>query len=146
MDQVTVEVRQLLDRVRENKEAHDLIYQAAVAGYWETAQEELEKKLEQVARREVPSNVLNIQYPVSHAEDYETAIVMLEMSVQDQVTLDQRSFAQLVLNKWNWTQAFLQVNTLYAMKGAQGPAGDRGLQGASPAVQKQIDAALGKFR
>ena len=42
----------------------------------------------------------------SVAEDYDTALAMLEWEVDDTVELDYRSFERLVENKWEWRASF----------------------------------------
>lgn len=49
MNEVVMRKEELLNVLIENKAKHDAIYDAAVAGYWETAQEKLQEKRRQLS-------------------------------------------------------------------------------------------------
>jgi hypothetical protein len=41
--------------------------------------------------------------PERHTDDYDHAIAMLEWTVGDTVPVDPDAFAQLVLDRWDWS-------------------------------------------
>ena len=126
MNKVKVHKIELLRKVKENKELHDIIYESAVFGYWEVAESRLKKLLKDVKNKEKISNYLDVNFPVSHEDDYETAIAMLEMSVDSEIELDAASFAKLALNKWDWRASFLASNSAYGYSGYSGYSGYKG--------------------
>lgn len=61
------------------------------------------------------TNLPSLEYPRSHAEDYQKAIKMLELSVYDQVTLSLEEFNNYVMNDWKWIKPFDETVTTYAL-------------------------------
>ena len=53
----------------------------------------------------------------SHESEYKKVIRMVEMSVEDELTLDSRSFDQYVMDNWSWKSALNFTKSLYG-KGA----------------------------
>lgn len=53
----------------------------------------------------------------SHEGEYKKVIRMVEMSVDDEITLDSRSFDQYVMDNWAWKSALDFTKSLYG-KGA----------------------------
>lgn len=53
----------------------------------------------------------------SHESEYKKVIRMVEMSVDDAITLDSRSFDQYVMDNWSWKSALDFTKSLYG-KGA----------------------------
>lgn len=57
--------------------------------------------------------VIRIPLPESHMREYDRAIRMVEMSTENEITLDQREFDQYVMDEWSWKQEFLMKSALY---------------------------------
>ena len=116
MRSVKVEKNQLLDIVRNNKIKHIKEFDESVKDYKKAAIKiakehvELAKTgdLDQIAKiRAMP------QKPFSYEKDYDRAIRMLELSVEDTIELEEDIFNQLVLDEWNWKNAFVASASLY---------------------------------
>jgi wobble nucleotide-excising tRNase len=116
MRSVVVSKPELLDIVRKNKIKHVKEFEEAVKDYKKAAVKvakehvELAKTgdLEQIAKiRAMP------QRPASYEKDYDRAIRMLELSVEDTIDLESDVFNQLVLDEWHWKNAFVASNSLY---------------------------------
>ena len=60
----------------------------------------------------------NFPLPEDKSESYERAIRMAEMSVDEELTLSQNEFHQLVLDNWHWKHDLLTTSAFYgkAMK------------------------------
>ena len=56
---------------------------------------------------------VSLPFPISHSDDYQKAIRMLELSIYDQVTLSSTEFDQFVLNNWAWKIDFLTSTVTY---------------------------------
>lgn len=54
-----------------------------------------------------------MQIPTLHTSDYETALKMLEMSVDTVVKLEPEDFDQLVLGNWDWKERWNLSNSRY---------------------------------
>jgi len=59
--------------------------------------------------------------PSNHVKDYDRVITMLEMSVDDTITLDAQAFDRYVMDNWDWSRFALATNTAYAAETPQQP-------------------------
>lgn len=116
MHAVKVNRIELLGIVRGNLEKHTKEFNESVEDYKAAAIKlaeanmELAKSgdLDKIAKiRAVP------QRPTSYAQNYNRAIRMLELSVDDVIEVEEDVFNQLVLDEWMWKQAFIASNSLY---------------------------------
>ena len=116
MRSVKVEKLELLGIVRDNKKKHVKEFDEAVKDYKKAALKvakehvDLAKTgdLDQIAKiRAMP------QRPTSYEKDYDRAIRMLELSVEDTIELEEDIFNQLVLDEWTWKNAFTASSALY---------------------------------
>ena len=51
--------------------------------------------------------------PVSYEQNYNRAIRMLELSVEEIIDVEEDVFNQLVLDEWGWKHSFVASSTLY---------------------------------
>lgn len=116
MRDVRVNKAELLKIVQDNKKKHVKEYEESVKDYKKAAIKvakehvELAKTgdLEQIARiRAMPSK------PTSYEKEYDRAIRMLELSVEETIDLESDVFNQLVLDEWMWKQSFVASGALY---------------------------------
>lgn len=138
MRKTTVNKQELLTKVRANYEQHKKDYEEAFNGYkkesvnllkaranalndtFTTLAKRVEAADMKNGDKPVPLLVSNslisfteLKVPVSHAKDYEQVITMLEMSVDDKITLESDEFACFVMDDWDWKAEFKQVTNLY---------------------------------
>ena len=113
MQNITINKDELLPIVIENKQKHDNIYNAAVSGYWEKAEEILNTKLDKVKKHEQIDNSLGLTYPSDYSNDYNRVIRMLELSAENKIILSSNEFDCYVRNQWVWRNSFLGTNTNY---------------------------------
>jgi len=102
---VRMKKEKLIEILRQNLTKHNEIFKAAVEGYWVEAEEVLKTKLASVQAKAVICEKtefrdLGVAYPENHAEDYEEIILSLELSVHDEVELNQNQFKAYIQNKW----------------------------------------------
>lgn len=112
MNAVRVKKVELLDILRTNRAMHAHGYKAAVDGYRQTALAaadvaftRMRRRIEKLRSGEVVAMAsirFDLAPPENHTEDYDRAIKMLEMSVDEVVDLDARSFESLVNDNWAW--------------------------------------------
>ena len=116
MRSVKVEKNELLGIVRDNKKKHVKEFDESVKDYKKAAIKvakehvELAKTgdLDQISKiRAMP------QRPSSYEKDYDRAIRMLELSVEDTIELEEDIFNQLVLDEWTWKNSFTASSALY---------------------------------
>jgi hypothetical protein len=113
MHTIKVKKTELLDVLRKNREAHRDIFEKACVGYRKVAVEELERSLADArAGRKIRQNLALIE-PMDQTKDYDRAIRMLEMSIEDTIELDEQQFAQYVQDDWRWKEQFTASNSRY---------------------------------
>ena len=54
--------------------------------------------------------------PVSHVEDYDRAIAMLEIHTEDTISLSAEYVSQYVLDRWNWSERFVASAMKYSSR------------------------------
>jgi hypothetical protein len=57
--------------------------------------------------------------PSNQVKDYDRVITMLEMSVDDTITLDAQAFDRYVMDNWDWSRFALATTTAYAAETPQ---------------------------
>jgi len=117
-NELTVDIPRetLVDKLRRNREKHKQDYQTALEGFRQSVIEDLEAKLEKARDgKDVERNMPNIK-PESHLEEYDEAIEMYTMTVEQIIKLPQSDFRQLVRDNWSWKQSWSTSNTGYISK------------------------------
>lgn len=108
----------LIKKLKANRKKHKAEFISAKKKWIKKAVKELRK----VADRAEKTNSLkaeafqplaNLPKPSSYVESYNTAIARLEWDVRDTVELDEREFQSWVLDKWQWSGAFVGTTSLY---------------------------------
>lgn len=116
MNEIKVKKSDLLIKLKENKKNHRKMFEAALEGYRQTAIEELEKRLDDAKKGKRIDIYVRLHEPVDQTNDYDRAIAMLEMDINDTVELDANEFSQYVLDDWSWKQQFTASNSAYLTK------------------------------
>lgn len=121
----TVKLRKadVLDALEENREAHQGIYEEALAGYKELALAQLKKHIKDVERGAMQVISIVLPAPVNQTKDYERIIKMLELDVRDEIELTQAEFAMYVMDDWAWKRQFLTSNSTYSTRAASSLGG-----------------------
>lgn len=119
--QVTVSKTHLLEVMKQNLEQHRADYATALSDYHQRLIDDLKLALKKVSKVEDPSTLkkfnFNVPFPENHEADYQEVIEMLEMSVEENITLDSRSFKAYVKNEWDWAQRFKTMTEMYKTVG-----------------------------
>lgn len=116
MNNVKVSKADLLKVVIANRAAHAELYTEAIAGYRKKAVQALEKELKAARAGKKFSLVLRLTEPQSHVADYDRALAMLKMSVDDVIELTAENFQELVRDEWHWRGQFISSNSHYSSK------------------------------
>jgi wobble nucleotide-excising tRNase len=116
MRSVKVEKNELLGIVRENKKKHIKEFDESVKDYKKAAVKVAKEHVE-LAKTGDLDKISKIrampQRPNSYEKDYDRAIRMLELSVEDTIELEEDVFNQLVLDEWTWKNSFVATGALY---------------------------------
>jgi hypothetical protein len=119
LDEVKVHKQALLDRVKENRDAHKALFLKAQEGFRARVIEEIDDMLDKAKRGEIRL-LVGLTPPEDHTKEYDRAIEMLEMSTDSIIAIDHASFAQLVRNEWSWFNQATVVNSTYSSGGKLG--------------------------
>jgi len=118
MDSIKVKKSQLLEVLKKNKEAHREIFLEAVDGYRKQVTKLLEERLWMIKQGKKINLYFGLTEPVDQTKDYERAIGMLQMSLDEVVELSERDYQCYVLDDWSWKNQFLASNALYSSTAA----------------------------
>lgn len=123
MREVKVKRDELLAKVRENRTKHIDEYDDAVAGYKDAALAAINKgvaklraqvaDLEAGETLQLSAVLFDLAVPQNHAKDYDQVIAMLEMCVDEELTIRSDEFACYVMDDWGWKDEFENVSKLY---------------------------------
>ena len=72
----------------------------------------------QVAHDDIESGIMpnlhfNLPEPKSHTKDYKRTIDMLNMDIEDVVTIDVDEYSKYIEDDWDWKFDFNQTNAFY---------------------------------
>ena len=118
MNEVTIKKDEALAKLHENRAAHKAIFDEAVEGFRKQAVKFLRDEIKRISAGEVKRVVINMPRPVDHTRDYDRVIAMLEMSVDEEVTVTQYDFASYIMDDWEWKREFLTTNSKYSVSAA----------------------------
>lgn len=115
MEDIKVKKSELLAKLKENRVKHAADYKESKDGYKQKVIDLFTEKLEKAKAGTLQPNDFMIHLPAveNHDDDYDRAIQMLEMSVNDEINLSSHEFDQYVRDKWQWAQVFAASNTFY---------------------------------
>ena len=109
---VQVGVRPLVDKLIENRKIHIAAHEAACVAFKETAAMKLRKRAGEVENGDTTNLNFSFSAPVSHEEEYDDVIAMLEFSLATAgelreesatIELDRDQCRNYIQDKWNWT-------------------------------------------
>lgn len=109
---------ELLTIIRKNRNEHREIFEEALDGYKKKMITYLESMIVELRKGNRISHHISLIQPIDQTKEYDRAIKMFEMSVDDIVELDEESFANFVLDDWSWKDNFINSNSVYSAKAA----------------------------
>ena len=114
MYEVKVKKERLLDILQENRKRHRKIFEKAIAGYREEVILHLDFALEAAKNGEKIITTVRLIQPQDHTADYDRVIGMLDISVDDEIVIDDIQYRQFVLDKWDWSERFSSSSSSYS--------------------------------
>lgn len=111
---VSVDKKELLAQLKNNRERHGKIVAEARDGYIVKAREALEKRLGQLRDGKLVSLSFHLSPPQDHTKEYDTIIQMLELHIDDNVQLSASQVRNFFMDEWDWKHRFLATNALYS--------------------------------
>jgi len=113
MKTVKVNKDELINKLKENRAKHRDVFEAALEGYRGKCYEVLQERIDQLRQGKRINMYFNLSEPQDQTKDYDRALTMLEMSVDDLIEIDERSFQCYVMDDWDWREAFKASNSMY---------------------------------
>jgi len=113
MNEVTVNKAELLEKVKENRSKHRQIFEDAQIKYRELVIEELDLMLKDAKKGRKIKRWIGLPEPEDHTDDYDRVVRMLEMSVDENVTLRAVEFDNYVMDQWGWNASFAANTVSY---------------------------------
>lgn len=115
MRTVKVKKTELIEKLTANRAAHRAQFEAALAGWEQAVLAELQQALDDARAGKQYRTYFALPQPSDHTEDYDRALAMLTMEVEDTVTLTDVEFSELVMDNWRWKPDFLSTNASYSV-------------------------------
>ena len=116
---VTVPRLEVIEKLKANLSQHKADYLEAVDAYFEEVEKKLKAELKKFKSKPRESVRVSLSFPVTYADSYETAIEMLEMSVDENIVLNRDMFVKFVKDEWEWKNSFA-AGTLSYIAGKAG--------------------------
>lgn len=110
---VTVPRLEIITHLKANLEKHKADYELAVEKFYETAEKQLRASIKQLKDRPNKDVRVTMSFPVTYETSYQTAIEMLEMSVDDNITLSRDMFVKFIKDEWEWKNSFVSGTLSY---------------------------------
>lgn len=118
METVKVKKSELLAKLKENRAEHREIFEEASAAFRREVIKVLDLRLEDArAGRRIRLRI-DLTQPMDQTSEYDQAIAMCEMSVDNEITLSHEHFRCYILDKWHWRDQFIASNAEYSAKAA----------------------------
>jgi hypothetical protein len=129
MDIVKVNKNDVLSIIKKNRKKHADQYNEAIKAYRVKVGDLFAKELQKVVDGEDFTIHIQAEKPVSHVKDYNLAVRMFELSVDEVVELNMNEFNQLINDEWNWQSSFR--SSVYSNSSYSGTSGFHGTSGSS---------------
>ena len=118
MQSIKVDKAKLISTLEENRIKHRKIFLEACDGYQKAVIKELQAQLKRAKGGIRQSMHISIPAPVDQTKEYDRAIGMLKMSIDNEVMLSERDYQCYVLDDWDWKQKFLLSSRPYSQAAA----------------------------
>jgi len=112
MKNVRIKKSELLLILTENRLKHVKEYQESLKEFKAAATKTLTEALEEL-KTKAKGIGIHIPAPESYEKEYDKALRMLELSVDEIITLEEHEFNSLVQDEWSWKTDFLNNKTIY---------------------------------
>lgn len=112
---IKVKKKELLEKVKANKEKHVKEYEKAVIAYKLEALEQLNTLMVEAEKGERQLR-LNLVEPVDNSNNYDKIIKMFEWEVEDLVELSQDEFTEYILDENSFAERAFLSNSSYIGK------------------------------
>lgn len=116
MRTVRINKGELVDVLTKNRRKHKEDYEKAFREYREEALVEIALQVAKLKDGERIHLCVNDRPPESHEQEYDLALMMLNMSVDQVIELTAEQFDEFVNDNWNWKRGWNAMNMKYLTK------------------------------
>ena len=111
-------VKDVIEKVTENKEKHLADYEAAKQAYKQESLALLEKALADAKLGKFPETqfVSLPPKPKSYIPSYDRIISMLNLTSQKTVELSEQDYSKYILDNWEWKELFTSTSAYYMQR------------------------------
>ena len=113
-----VSVAKLLKRIRANYKKHEREHIKAMKGWNRKIANEAAKIIKKAKSGKLTGSpgaqLSRFHQPVSHIEDYKRTISILQMTVDEEITVSSYEFDQMFNDNWEWKPQWAALNTSYS--------------------------------
>jgi len=113
MRQMTMKRQDLLQALADNLESHRDTFLKAQKSYRAAAIAELDRMLADARAGNAIKRAVSLPEPEDHSDDYQHAIRMLEMCVDDEIEITADDFQKLVMDDWGWKASWAANTASY---------------------------------
>lgn len=115
MEKVKVTRNELLTNINQNRTKHKEEYDEALSGWQEQIVVAFDEARDRVRQGDYSnlSPASGLPKPQHHLKDYDLAIRMLTMSVDEHIEIEMHDFNQYVMDEWSWKAGFALTNSSY---------------------------------
>jgi len=116
MEDIRVSKDELMQRLDVNRACHRAAFEEAISGFREEVIRVLDITIDDAkAGRDVKANFSFVK-PEDHSADYDRALEMLRMSLDDEIVLAEDDFQCFVMDDWGWKGKFVADYANYTKK------------------------------
>jgi len=115
MKEVRLLKAKLLAILQTNRNEHRDIFLKAQKAYRQRAIEVLDRQLKLACDGSpfMLAEIVQLATPEDHTADYDRALKMLELSVDETIVLSAEEFTNLVQDQWSWSRQWAYSNIAY---------------------------------
>ena len=120
LNTVRISKDELIERLKENRAKHRAEFEEGIEAYRAAVIKELEDQLERALKGQDIQRFSLLQQPEDHTSDYDHALDLLEMSLDEEIELTADDFARYVRDDWGWKKQFassIQTSNNYLASG-----------------------------
>jgi len=111
MNKVIVNKADLLKVLTKNRKNHEKKFKKAIKEYRKQVIQHLEYAINCAkTNKKIITHIL-LTMPENHIEDYDRVIGMLQMSTENEITIDDIQYRHYVLDKWLWMKQFRETSS-----------------------------------
>lgn len=116
METITVIKRELIEKLKTNREEHRAMFLTAQERYRERMIGELDRALRDARAGNKIKRAFSLPVPEDYTSAFDTVIEMLGWDQSDTVELSQPDFQRYVQNRWEWAASFASNTSSYLVQ------------------------------